>query len=173
MSPSRLMAIMDPLLNTGFLWRCLAAYAGIKSDDESPHDDLEIITMPDATDTPSEKEQKVDKVTSPPDQAIPIPNDSSSCEQNSKSPEYIRGDTYYSRLGIFSRDLFPPFFTLINLGAIMGSRQAYLLRKLRESTLPNSPYMSPLRASDDILRQFPTTYLVVSYSYLISFSLIG
>jgi hypothetical protein len=44
----------------------------------------------------------------------------------------------------------------------MGSRQAYLLRKLRESTLPSNPYMSPLLASDDILRQFPTTYLVVS-----------
>ncbi len=48
----------------------------------------------------------------------------------------------------------------------MGSRQALLLRKLRESTLPNNPYMSPLRASDDILRQFPTTYLVVSYFVL-------
>ena len=33
LSPSRLMAVMDPLLNTGFLWRCLAAYAGIKGDD--------------------------------------------------------------------------------------------------------------------------------------------
>ncbi len=44
----------------------------------------------------------------------------------------------------------------------MGSQQARLLRKLRESTLPNNPYMSPLRASDETLRQFPTTYLVVS-----------
>ena len=44
----------------------------------------------------------------------------------------------------------------------MGTRQAFLLRKLRESSLPDHPYMSPLRASDDILRQFPTTYLIVS-----------
>ena len=44
----------------------------------------------------------------------------------------------------------------------MGSRQAILLRKLRESTLPDSPHMSPLRASDETLRQFPTTYLIVS-----------
>jgi len=44
----------------------------------------------------------------------------------------------------------------------MGSEQARLLRKLRESPLPNNPYMSPLHASDDILRQFPTTYLIVS-----------
>ena len=48
----------------------------------------------------------------------------------------------------------------------MGSQQARLLRKLRESTLPDNPYMSPLRASDDILRQFPTTYLIVSNTFL-------
>lgn len=53
-------------------------------------------------------------------------------------------------------------------GKIMGSQQAYLLRKLRESTLPDNPYMSPLRASDDILRQFPTTYLIVSITFLFS-----
>jgi len=29
LSPSRLMAVMDPLLNLGILWRCLAAYCGI------------------------------------------------------------------------------------------------------------------------------------------------
>lgn len=28
-SPSRLMSVMDPLLNLGILWRCLAAYSGI------------------------------------------------------------------------------------------------------------------------------------------------
>lgn len=49
-----------------------------------------------------------------------------------------------------------------SLGNIMGSEQARLLRKLRESSLPNNPYMSPLYASDDVLRQFPTTYLIVS-----------
>ncbi len=27
-SPSRLMSVMDPLLNLGVLWRCLAAYSG-------------------------------------------------------------------------------------------------------------------------------------------------
>ncbi|CAF4769613.1 unnamed protein product, partial [Rotaria sp. Silwood2] len=46
---------------------------------------------------------------------------------------------------------------------IMGSRQAYLLRKLRESSFLTHPHMSPLLASDDILRQFPTTYLIVSF----------
>ncbi|CAF3726749.1 unnamed protein product, partial [Rotaria sp. Silwood1] len=44
LSPSRLLAIMDPLLNTSFLWRCLAAYAGIKADNKSPNDDLSSAT---------------------------------------------------------------------------------------------------------------------------------
>ena len=29
LSPSRLLSVMDPLLNLGILWRCLAAYVGI------------------------------------------------------------------------------------------------------------------------------------------------
>ena len=106
------MAIMDPLLNTGFLWRCLAAYAGIKSDTET-------------------------------------------------TTEQTEDDLYYKKLGLFlirkakyqSRS-----FSV----QIMGPRQAFLLKKLRESTLTNHHYMSPLRAPDEILRQFPTTYLIVS-----------
>jgi len=89
MSPSRLMAIMDPLLNTGFLWRCLAAYAGIKADGEPPHDELEsaAVTNP--------------NIASSPDQIVPESDNFSNNEQSSKPLEYIRGDTYYSRLGIF------------------------------------------------------------------------
>jgi len=89
MSPSRLMAIMDPLLNTGFLWRCLAAYAGIKADDEPPHDELESATVTNQNLTLSS------------DQIVPESDTSSNNEQNLKSSEYIRGDTYYSQLGIF------------------------------------------------------------------------
>ena len=55
----------------------------------------------------------------------------------------------------------------MSLADIVGSQQAYLLRKLRESTLPNHPYMSPLRAPDDVLRQFPTTYLIVSTRFVL------
>lgn len=46
----------------------------------------------------------------------------------------------------------------------MGPNQAYFLYKLRESTLAQNPYMSPLCATDDILRQFPATFLIVSFS---------
>jgi acetyl esterase/lipase len=35
LSPSRLLAVMDPLLNTGILWRCLAAYCGIDAKVEA------------------------------------------------------------------------------------------------------------------------------------------
>ncbi|CAF0754677.1 unnamed protein product [Adineta ricciae] len=144
MSPSRLMAIMDPLLNTGFLWRCLAAYAGIKADEEPAHDALEsAAASEDVGDIPAGKRRKIEKTLSSSDETA---IDTAKLSTTNQNPEYIRDDTYYTRLG-----------------DIMGSRQAKLLRKLRESTLPNNPYMSPLRASDDVLRQFPTTYLVACH----------
>lgn len=87
MSPSRLMAIMDPLLNTGFLWRCLAAYAGIKADSKPPRDNLEANTVVTSNDSVAEKE-RIDNVLSSPGQLVPDSN-------------YIRGNTYYTRLGIF------------------------------------------------------------------------
>ncbi|CAF0822596.1 unnamed protein product [Adineta steineri] len=124
LSPSRLMAIMDPLLNTGFLWRCLAAYAGIKSDNVPPRDEISTKTI--INKTKNDNKDITDK-------SFEIPTDK----------QQMHEDTYYARLT-----------------DIVGSRQAYLLRKLRESTLPNHPHMSPLRASDDTLRQFPTTYLI-------------
>ena len=91
MSPSRLMAIMDPLLNTGFLWRCLAAYAGIKADDEPPHDDLEAA----ASNNPN-------KMSTPPlpEQVLP---DSKKTKEDLERLGTARDDRYYSRLGIFSR----------------------------------------------------------------------
>ncbi len=104
MSPSRLMAIMDPLLNTGFLWRCLAAYAGIKGDDddddESLHDDLESATVTRRNDSSSEKRRKIDRITSSPGQTVP---ESIGSDNDEPKSQYIRGDTYYARLGIFSR----------------------------------------------------------------------
>ena len=109
------MAIMDPLLNTGFLWRCLAAYAGIKSDSEQPKDEITTTTMTTTDNTSDKCQESVDELQQ---------------TQTFEDPEHMRQDTYYARLT-----------------DIVGSRQAYLLRKLR--------------ASDDILRQFPTTYLIV------------
>ncbi|CAF5135361.1 unnamed protein product, partial [Rotaria sp. Silwood1] len=134
LSPSRLLAIMDPLLNTGFLWRCLAAYTGIKSDNKPPNDDLSSATV--NIDKAPEKRRKISSDTSSLDQIL------SEDENTSESIQLDGKDIYHARLV-----------------DIMGSRQAHLLRKLREASLPNHPHMSPLRASDEILRQFPTTYL--------------
>jgi hormone-sensitive lipase len=95
MSPSRLMAIMDPLLNTGFLWRCLGAYAGIKADNEPPHDELssaKITTTTNASDNSPEKRLKFDTGRSSPNQIVPEE------KQTSQNPERMRADTYYTRL---------------------------------------------------------------------------
>ncbi|CAF3324025.1 unnamed protein product [Rotaria sp. Silwood2] len=134
LSPSRLLAIMDPLLNTSFLWRCLAAYAGVKSDDKPPNDDLSS-----ATATVDKKHRKRHRLRS----------GKSSCQfvpESENASDYTQPDVkdiYHARLI-----------------EIMGSSQANLLRKLRESSLLNHPHMSPLLVSDEILRQFPTTYLI-------------
>ncbi|CAF5200074.1 unnamed protein product, partial [Rotaria magnacalcarata] len=128
-SPSRLMAVMDPLLNTSFLWRCLAAYAGIKSDDE-------LVSPTVSGNSTPEKQRKIDSKRVSPNQIVPG-------EEDISEPIKLEvKDIYYARLA-----------------EIMGSHQAYFLRKLRESPLPSHHHMSPLCASDDILRQFPTTHL--------------
>ena len=74
MSPSRLMAIMDPLLNTGFLWRCLAAYAGIQSDSEQPQDEITSNTVTTTADPPAPRKESF------------------------HDPEHMREDTYFARL---------------------------------------------------------------------------
>lgn len=91
MSPSRLMAVMDPLLNTGFLWRCLAAYAGIQSDNETPKDEISSATMT-TTDNLPEKRRKTDA-----DDSNPIETKE---KQTFQEPEYMREDTYYARLSM-------------------------------------------------------------------------
>ncbi|CAF3549789.1 unnamed protein product [Rotaria socialis] len=132
-SPSRLMAVMDPLLNTGFLWRCLAAYTGIKSDDQ-------LVSPTVSGNSTPEKQRKIDSTRASPNQIV-------SEEEDIPEPTKLEvKDIYHARLA-----------------EIMGSRQAYFLRKLRESPLPSHPHMSPLCASDDILRQFPTTHLVACH----------
>ncbi len=87
---------MDPLLNTGILWRCLAAYAGIQSDSEPPHDEISTATMT-TTDTSSEKRRKSDPDNSP----SPMESEG---KQTFEDPEHMREDTYYARL---SKQSFP------------------------------------------------------------------
>jgi hypothetical protein len=75
------MAIMDPLLNTGFLWRCLAAYAGIKSDNEPPQDEISSATIT-TTDNLPEKDLQI----------------KSERKQSFQDPDHMHKDTYYTRL---------------------------------------------------------------------------
>jgi hypothetical protein len=82
------MAIMDPLLNTGFLWRCLAAYAGIQSDNESPKDEISSATITTTNDLPEKHS------SSPPDLI------ESKEKQTFQDSEHMREDTYYARLSI-------------------------------------------------------------------------
>lgn len=70
MSPSRLMAIMDPLLNTSFLLRCLAAYAGMKLMDESNKNEMAPTTN--GTDNTTKNKPQISPVRSSPNQVVPM-----------------------------------------------------------------------------------------------------
>jgi hypothetical protein len=94
------MAIMDPLLNTGFLWRCLAAYAGIKSDNEPPHDELASATIINTTDNSLEKQHKIDIVSSSPSHSVSDPHECPLEEPIVQHCEHTRETIYYARLGI-------------------------------------------------------------------------
>lgn len=91
------MAIMDPLLNTGFLWRCLAAYAGIKSDNETPQDEISSATMTTTNNLP-EKHRQIDTSNSS-SSSNPIESEET---KTFRDPEHMHEDTYYTRLSIQS-----------------------------------------------------------------------
>ncbi|CAM4904213.1 unnamed protein product [Rotaria socialis] len=135
MSPSRLMAMMDPLLNTNFLWRCVAAYAGIQCDGESHNDELSSTRV--STDNRFDEMQASNSKRLSPNQQV--------LDNKNKPPskESSTIDLHHDRLT-----------------QIVGPRQLCILRKLSESKLLDHPHMSPLCVSDEILRQFPTTYLI-------------
>jgi hypothetical protein len=100
MSPSRLMAIMDPLLNTGFLWRCLAAYAGIRADDDTVHDQIEVTRVTQSDDRSlASKQSAIDPADMLASSFVP-----SNTDDTSKSrANAIRDDQYYARLGLLMR----------------------------------------------------------------------
>ena len=104
MSPSRLMAIMDPLLNSAFLWGCVAAYAGIKFDDKIPHHELETTVVPNQNHSSFERRKKTDNTTLLPGHIILKSDSSLTTSSNFKCPESSRGDTYYSQLCMFKNE---------------------------------------------------------------------
>lgn len=89
LSPSRVMSVMDPLLNTGFLWRCLAAYAGIKFNDHLSNGELSA-----SSNRSSPEQNRKNGFETPPSTQGVVDN-----EDVFENIESDICDTYYMQLG--------------------------------------------------------------------------
>lgn len=175
LSPSRLMSIMDPVLNFGILWRCLAAYCGIDFKTESENYRNILNSLNDASTADSNKKTtKLNKVSKPgsvdsnefvniniSDVQLSVNNSTKKTNSepelsemiNNKKP--LRSSSSDESTEQESRD------RLVKLHAIMGD-SICLVEKLRIHELPYDQYISPLMTDDSIIAKFPRTCLIVS-----------
>ena len=196
LSPSRLMSVMDPLLNMGILWRCLAAYCGIdfKSEVEAYRAYLGIEDTLSAFTATTKS-----KLNSPQSTSNSIINNSenyyNSNKQNDGSlltdachNEDVRVISYNNNnmtdleqaagLAMIvsqpsSEDehaarILREKERLLHYHSIMGD-SIFLIETLRNHSLPQNEYMSPLKSSDSLLAKFPKTCLIVSFLLFLSF----
>ena len=194
MSPSRLMSVMDPLLNLGILWRCLAAYSGVdfKTDADKYKQMLNI------NENTSEKpiKKSVAKTAlsrlSSATKTLPIKaflsktNSSASSSSSTSQPNTQPGSPVD-----FNDSKKPNFNDIVSnnepisdsnnnneqklsnknkerlesLHKILGD-SAFLIEKLRNHPISFNQYMSPIMSDDSVLEKFPNTYLIVSKSLL-------
>lgn len=161
-SPSRLMSIMDPLLNLGILWRCLAAYSGIdfKAETERYKIMLNLEEVKQAEDKISSvKFSKSNSIES--QEAIKIGEN-----------ENVKINLKELNDCIELADIQPEFEAdkllsneeLLSYYELMGDA-IFLIDKLRSNKVPYDHYMSPILSSDEILVKFPKTFLIVSFQF--------
>jgi hypothetical protein len=189
LSPSRLLSVMDPLLNLGILWRCLAAYVGIDFKLETEKFKT-LLNLNDKTlsnkSSPSKSHSLskslslralLSRSTSSSNDAQPIGSETSSIRNSpnrdsSRSPDlnYISSCSSddEKRNSSSDTDLYKNLYLdetnrkrLLHLHRVLGD-SVFLVEKLREHSLTTNEFMSPLLSDDSVLSQFPRTFLIVS-----------
>ena len=172
LSPSRILAIMDPLLNFGILWRCLAAYCGINFQIESENF-KQILNLNEAASnvtmasnvkksslarlsnrSASSKQGSIDSTTLEGSTTVAAANE----EQSLKSDDASSTSEVFTALNLDSDKE-----RLIKLYEIMGE-SIFLVEKLRNHQTPYDPCISPLLSDESVLAKFPRTCLIVSFS---------
>lgn len=161
LSPSRLLSVMDPLLNLGILWRCLAAYSGIDFKAETERYKI-MLNL-------EEAKQSEDKISSV---KFSKSNSIDSSEENIKIGENENVKINLKELNdrIELADIQPEFESdkllsneeLLSYYELMGDA-IFLIDKLRSNKIPYDYYMSPILSSDEMLAKFPKTFLIVSF----------
>jgi acetyl esterase/lipase len=155
-SPSKLMAVMDPMLNLGILFRCANAYCGI--DFEMNKEKLMYEISQNSSDDDASYTKKKYSITS----GLKKPT-----KKKSSIPELV---AYDARLlddensnFIFDVDeqTLLQNMRLKNLHNIMGD-SAFHFELLKNHPAPQEQLMSPIYSPDNVLAKFPPTCLIVS-----------
>ena len=89
------MSIMDPLLNTGFLWHCLAAYTGVLPDNEPIYDPI-------ISKTGSAPEDTLRKQCYPKTTRSSLSQSTHGVESAFQQAQPENEDNFYARLSIHS-----------------------------------------------------------------------
>ncbi|CAF0709865.1 unnamed protein product [Brachionus calyciflorus] len=155
LSPSRLLSVMDPLLNLGILWRCLAAYSGIDFNLETErykqmldlsNTDKKLISEANIKFSRSESFHDINKEN---DQNEKIISES----QNEERIDLAESQPEYESDKLLTKEELLHYYTF------MGE-SIFLIDKLRSHKVPYDQYMSPMLSSDTVLSKFPRTCLI-------------
>lgn len=173
LSPSRLLSVMDPLLNLGILWRCLAAYSGIDFRIET--EKYKIMLNLVETTTNSNRNSKITNEQFSIRYSKSDSFDYSNDEVKIKKEDSLESENSYEQSDIFNiapmsddTDKEKVFSKeeLLKYYALMGDA-IFLIDKLRNHKVTYNQYMSPILSSDTVLSKFPKTCLIVSCFFLL------
>ncbi|RNA00411.1 hormone-sensitive lipase-like, partial [Brachionus plicatilis] len=157
LSPSRLLSVMDPLLNLGILWRCLAAYSGIDFKAETERYKI-MLNLGEI----KKIDEKNSNVRFSKSESIDLPDE---VKIGSQEKVKISLENLDNRIDL--ADVQPEFQSdklltneeLLSYYELMGDA-IFLIDKLRSNRVPYDHYMSPILSTDDMLSKFPKTFLI-------------
>lgn len=176
------MAIMDPLLNFGILWRCLAAYCGVNFQIESENYrqllNLDAATASTTTNgglangsakKASSSQQRLNRSSSATVAKINSVDSSSEItstpipEETTTTPSFKcdSDDTDAASSPTTGATTEAERERLVKLYEVMGD-SIFLIEKLRGHPILYDPFISPLLSDDSVLAKFPRTCLIVS-----------
>jgi len=181
LSPSRLMSVMDPLLNLGILWRCLAAYCGIdfkletekykrllnikegslqsKGRSNSSKDRMSIkFSKSNSIESNASDEDKISVINE--DGKEPVLFKSESMENSNEDLKRLSKQKQQETelINDFDKE------RLINLHKQIGD-SVFLIETLKNHPLTKNHFMSPYLTDDSVLAKFPRTCLIVSSNF--------
>jgi acetyl esterase/lipase len=146
-SPSRLLSVLDPLLNVGLSWRCLIGYCGLewKSECDKYKRLLNLNTDPAATATNDEKKSKKKLIGGyKSKKVVETSGETRTKEQQTNTERAAK---------------------ILDLHQVMGD-SAFFVEKLKNNPILSNPLASPLLTDESVLSQFPPTFLIVSFFFI-------